>query len=124
MLVDNSLCIGCKACTMACPYEARYFLERLQSYFPGEATPYERSRPTLEHQQGTVEKCTFCVHRLDAGLQPACVDTCPTKARHFGDLEDPESEVSLLSRDPRAVQPSPDWGTDPSVYYLLPYIRQ
>ncbi len=124
VLVDQSHCIGCKACVVACPYEARHFVERTQGYFPGQVTPYEQAGPEGQHEQGTVEKCTFCVHRLEVGLQPACVDTCPAGARHFGDLEDPESEVYRLARDPRAAQPSPEWGTDPSVYYLLPRRRE
>src|SRR5512143_790464 len=74
VLVDYDKCIGCKYCMMACPYDARYVNEEKQA----------------------VDKCTFCVHRLDAGLPPACVETCVGQARHFGDLNDPESEVSKL----------------------------
>ncbi len=124
VLVDQSRCIGCKSCSMACPYEARHFLEAPQTYFPGQVTPFEQARPAEEHPKGTVEKCTFCAHRLEEGLQPACIDTCPAMARYFGDLEDSSSEVYRLAHDPRAVEPSPEWGTKPSVYYLLPYIRE
>ena len=124
VLVDQSCCIGCKACMVACPYGARHYVDRPAVYFPGGVTPFEQIRPPDQHSEGTVGKCTFCAHRLDAGLQPACINTCPTKARYFGDLEDPTSEVYRLSRDPRASQPSPEWGTDPSVYYLRPYVKE
>lgn len=123
VLVDRSRCIGCKTCVLACPYDARSFVDGLATYFPEGPTPYERARPGGEHERGTVEKCTFCVERIAAGLQPACVETCPTKARYFGDLEDAESEVSRLAGGPRAVLPSPEWRTEPSVSYLLPYVR-
>jgi molybdopterin-containing oxidoreductase family iron-sulfur binding subunit len=123
VLVDHSSCIGCKACMVACPYEARHYMEQPAGYFAGSVTAFESARRPDEHPQGTVGKCTFCVHRLEKGLQPACIDTCPAHARFFGDLDDPASEVHRLSKDPRASQPSPEWGTDPSVYYLLPYVR-
>ncbi|HJN88561.1 MAG TPA: 4Fe-4S dicluster domain-containing protein [Dehalococcoidia bacterium] len=124
VLVDPSRCIGCKTCMIACPYEARHYVEQSETYFPGNRTPFEEARPPLEHLSGTVGKCTFCAHRLEVGLQPACIDSCPAKARFFGDLDDPTSEVHHLARDPRAAQPSPEWGTDPSVFYLLPYTRE
>jgi Fe-S-cluster-containing dehydrogenase component len=124
VLVDHERCIGCKACMIACPYEARHYVEPTSGYFPGSTTAFEAARRPDEHPAGTVTKCTFCAHRLAAGLPPACIDTCPTKARHFGDLDEPASEVYRLSRGPRASQPSPEWGTDPSVYYLLPYVRE
>jgi Fe-S-cluster-containing dehydrogenase component len=109
---------------VACPYEARHFVEPSEHYFGDVPTPFERLVAGDRHPRGTVVKCTFCAHRLEAGLQPACIDTCPSMARFFGDLDDPRSEVHRLSKDPRASQPSPEWGTDPSVYYLLPYVRE
>lgn len=124
VLVDDSACIGCKACMVACPYEARHYVERTSGYFAGSCTPFEASRRQDEHPEGTVGKCTFCAHRLEQGLQPACIDTCPAHARFFGDLDDPASEVHRLSRDPRASLPSAEWGTNPSVHYLMPYVRE
>lgn len=124
VLVEHDRCIGCKACMVACPYDARHFVEPTAGYFGTVRTPYEERLGAARHAEGTVVKCTFCAHRLEVGLQPACIDTCPTVARFFGDLDDPHSEVARLARGPRASQPSPEWGTDPSVYYLLPYVRR
>ncbi|MFZ5518835.1 MAG: 4Fe-4S dicluster domain-containing protein [Candidatus Zhuqueibacterota bacterium] len=95
-LVEHSKCIGCKACIAACPYDARYV-----------------------HPEGWVDKCTFCEHRLKEGKLPACVSVCPTRCLYFGDLNQPNSEVSRLlnSRKWKVIQPST--GTGPQVYYLI-----
>jgi tetrathionate reductase subunit B len=96
VVIDNSRCVGCGYCTQACPYGARFMNE-----------------DTL-----TADKCTFCVHRLDAGLLPACVETCVGGARIFGDLNDPDSEVSrLLASQPVQVL-KPAEGTEPRVFYI------
>ena len=73
VLVTHDKCIGCKACLAACPYDARFI-----------------------HPDGYADKCTFCIHRVEHGLDPACVSVCPTHCMHFGDLDDPQSEVSRL----------------------------
>jgi Fe-S-cluster-containing dehydrogenase component len=93
--ITSGLCIGCKACLAACPYDARYV-----------------------HPRGYADKCTFCVHRVKDGLSPACVAVCPTHCMHFGDLDDPHSEVSrlLASRRHHALQP--EVGTGPRIYFL------
>lgn len=96
VVVDNSRCVGCGYCTQACPYGAR---------FVSEATE-------------TADKCTFCVHRVDAGLLPACVETCVGGARIFGDLNDPESEISRLLADMPAQVLKPEQGTNPRVFYI------
>lgn len=115
--VNQDACIGCKACMEACPYEARFFLEDSHSYYPGHLTPFEEVG-YKRHQKGTVSKCNFCVERVERGLEPACVQTCPTEARTFGDLDDPQSEVSCLLRERHAIQLRPEMGTNPSVYYM------
>jgi molybdopterin-containing oxidoreductase family iron-sulfur binding subunit len=71
-----------------------------------------------ERPKGVVEKCTFCVERIDVGQEPFCVETCPIGARVFGDLNDPTSEVSQLVEEGGAVQLLSELGTDPNVYYV------
>lgn len=93
--IDAQLCIGCKACVASCPYGARFI-----------------------HPDGYADKCTFCLHRVAAGQDPACVAVCPTHCMHFGDLDDPASEVSrlLASRQSHVVLPAA--GTRPRVHFL------
>lgn len=109
-------CIGCQSCVKACPYEG------VRSYLDGEPEWY------LEGAQGgwgiatpianTVSKCTLCHGRVEQGLEPACVHVCPGRARIFGDLDDPESEVAKLIAAGSAEQLNPEAGTSPSIYYL------
>ena len=96
VLVDPKKCIACGACIAACPYDARYL-----------------------HPAGYVSKCTFCAHRLEKGKAPACVETCPTYCRTFGDLEDPESPVAkALKAAERVDVLRPEQGTRPKLFYL------
>jgi len=120
VIVDDTMCVGCRYCMMACPYQARYFHAKSREYFPGQGlTPYEKVSYT-KHPTGVVSKCNFCLHRVERGQEPACVANCMAKARYFGDLDDPSSEVSRLIRDRGGYQLHPELGTDPSVYYLPP----
>lgn len=134
-------CIGCRFCTVACPYGVRYFNwnnpqweDTLQEYLnPDQVVGPGNTEGPIPRSKGVVEKCTFCVHRRQkARLQaeaehrpfrpedyvPACVQTCTAKARYFGDLDDPESTVSLLENSPRAFRLLEDVGTHPKVIYL------
>lgn len=96
VVVDNSVCIGCGYCVQACPYDARFI------------------NPLTK----TADKCTFCLHRLEAGLLPACVETCVSGARVFGDLNDPDSTVSKMVADMPTQVLKQTMGTEPQVYYI------
>jgi len=117
VLIDYDKCMGCRYCVIACPYGARYFNGNTTGYFGAELTPYEETK-YQKHSVGVVEKCTFCIDRIEKGKQPLCVETCMTKARYFGDLEDPKSEISQLIRSKHGQQLHPEFDTEPSVYYL------
>ncbi len=119
ILVDDSLCIACRYCIMACPYEARsYNSTRPREYYSGQGlTEYEEVGYET-HPKGSIEKCTFCAHRLREGREPACVATCPPGARIFGDLDDPNSEVSRLVATTLAKPRLEEQGTRPSVFYI------
>lgn len=95
VVVDPQKCTGCKACMAACPYDARLIM----------------------HPGGYIGKCTFCVHRVSEGDDPACVSACPTHAMHFGVLDDPGSTVSrmLSTRDHYVLRP--ETGNEPNVFY-------
>jgi molybdopterin-containing oxidoreductase family iron-sulfur binding subunit len=125
VIVEKEKCMGCKYCIMACPYGARYSVESWESYFPDglELSPYEEfAKKAWEETSGVgvATKCDFCLDRLAEGREPSCVTACPAKARTFGDLDDPESEVSILVRRHRASVLNPELGNKPKVYYLDP----
>jgi len=138
---DYNRCIGCRFCTVACPYGVRYFNWEDPPWSPELARhinpDYVSENGSLEgpavRPKGVVEKCTFCVHRLQKARQsaeaegrefrvedyrPACVQTCTAQARFFGDLEDPNSTVSQLARSTRAFRVLEEVGTHPKVIYL------
>lgn len=118
VLVDHEKCMGCRYCVLACPYEARQSLGRIDNYYGTAArTPYEVLKQK-DLDRGTTVKCDFCVARLEKGRLPACVETCPAQARYFGDLDDPESEVSRLIVVGRGTVLKEELGTKPSVYYI------
>lgn len=116
VLVDYGKCIGCKTCVTGCPYQARTYVAREEHYFPGIPIPYGVEE--LRGIEGVVQKCTFCADRLKAGAVPACVEACPTYCRVFGDLDDPESEVSGLARRQDAFRLLAEKGSEPCVYYI------
>ena len=125
VVVDQDKCMGCKYCIMACPYGARYSVDKWESYFPAgiPLSPYEEFSKKFWAEKsgvGTATKCDFCRDRLDEGKLPACVDACPAHARVFGDLDDPESEVSILLRTHKGTPLNPELGNQPKVYYLEP----
>lgn len=118
--IDQDKCVGCRACMMACPYGNRYFNGERRDYYPGAGpTVYETAR-TLRHPEGVVMKCNFCRDRLAEGELPACVANCASTARYFGDLDDPNSQVSTLIKERGGFTLHPEAGTGPNVYYLPP----
>lgn len=121
VMIDGDKCIGCSSCAVACPYDMRTMLTdemfRKGLFGTGELTPFEE-QGYGRYIAGTAAKCDFCSQRVDAGLPPACVATCPTNARIFGDLDDPDSAPSILIRKRDGRQPLPEKNTRPKVYYV------
>lgn len=93
---DSRRCIGCKACAQACPYNAVY----------------------IDPESGTTAKCSYCSHRVEIGMKPACAVICPQQAIVSGDLDDPHSEISMLLAKERTVVRKPEKGTSPNVFYI------
>ncbi len=114
---DYDKCIGCRMCMSACPYTGvrSFNWEEPQFHFD-----WPIGDPDVPaHQKHTVEKCTFCNNKLAKGEKPACVDICVGRARFFGDLDDPESDVSKALAGREWEQLLPEQGTKPSLYYLV-----
>lgn len=114
---DYDKCIGCRMCMSACPYTGVRSFNWEEPRYPMDFALGDADAP--KHQKHVVEKCIFCYQRLARGETPACMDLCPARARHFGDLDDPNSEVSQLIRERSYEQLLPSEGTKPSVYYLV-----
>ncbi|MCP5265980.1 MAG: 4Fe-4S dicluster domain-containing protein [Burkholderiaceae bacterium] len=107
VLVDRHTCIGCRYCMMACPYKARSFVHE----------PVHDQNPQVPRGKGCVESCTMCVHRIDRGRKPACVESCPNDAILFGDLNAPDSAIAKRIREVATLQIRADLGLDPGVRY-------
>jgi Fe-S-cluster-containing dehydrogenase component len=119
VVVDYDWCMGCRYCQAACPYHARHFNFARPSIEPDRINPAQAYLSNRLRPVGVVEKCTFCLQRTRQGRYPACVEACPTGARKFGNLNDPNSEVR------RIVASKPVWvlkeelGTVPRFYYFF-----
>ena len=109
VLVDRHRCIGCRYCVMACPFDARFFVD---------AETHD-NRSYMPRGKGTAEGCTLCVHRLDAGHPPACVEACAGAggAMLFGDLHDPGSDISQALRARASTALRTELGLEPAIRY-------
>lgn len=133
VLINYDRCIGCRYCMSACPYGVRQFnwastkkskeaAKYRQDYGYGYPDPHFDKDGSLvyapDRPKGVVEKCTFCIQYIDNGELPACVRACPSRARIFGDLDDPSSEVSRLVKERQSFRLLEELGTQPKVFYL------
>jgi len=110
VLVDKHICIGCRYCMMACPYKARSFIHE----------KVENQKPHAPRGMGTVESCNLCVKRVDEGKLPACVEACKNAGHNailFGDLKDPNSEISQKLQKVSSTTLRADMGLNPGVRY-------
>jgi len=119
-VVDYDWCIGCRYCEAACPYWARRF------NFTKPSIPKDRLNPHMAYlgnrprRQGVMEKCHFCIQRSRAGRYPACLEVCPAGARKFGNILDPNSEVSYILKSKRVfIQLKEEMGTSPRFFYYF-----
>ena len=113
---DYDKCIGCRYCMVACPYSGvRQFNWKKPEYAIEVAMGNASVKP---HQSNVVEKCTFCSHLLARDMKPACIDACPNRARIFGDIDDPNSDVSKAMRGRNHIHLLEEKATKPSIYYL------
>lgn len=130
ILIDYDRCVGCRLCMIACPYDSCVYTEKIDLPTPLPLLKREVRSNYQILKAKAVSKCTFCVHRIDRAKEtgkmpgkdpevtPICVNTCVGHARYFGDLDDPESEVSKLMNSDRAFVLYEEAGSKPSVYYL------
>lgn len=114
---DYDKCIGCRMCIAACPYTGVRSFNWEEPKFAFDFAIGDAN--VSPHKKHVVEKCTMCWHRLAKGLQPACIELCPGRARFWGDLNDPDSEVSQLIATRGYKRLLEDRGTEPNVYYLV-----
>jgi len=114
VMVDPERCMGCRACAMACPYDARYEV----TYADIDTGKAFYGAEDLQRRVPSMDKCSFCAHRVDKGMQPACVETCVGSARQFGDLDDPNDPVTHLVASGIARPLMAHLGTRPNVYYI------
>ena len=130
VLVDQDRCRGTGACVSACPYGNIILNRSEDDWYLDSSERYEKDFVKLRLKPNVARKCTYCAHRVDQGLKPACVVACPTTARIFGDLEDPTSDITTyIAEQKEATRRSPfhlipEAGTKPAGCYLGPMSQQ
>jgi Fe-S-cluster-containing dehydrogenase component len=117
-VIDYDWCIGCRYCMAACPYWARRFNWSAPEVPAAEVNPDQHYLGNRARKKGVVEKCTFCIHRTRQGRLPACAEACPTGARVFGNLLDPDSEIRWVLANKRVFRLKEDLKTEPRFWYF------
>lgn len=118
VVVDYDWCIGCRYCMAACPYWARRFNWSEPVVPAAEVNPNQHYLGNRARKKGVVEKCTFCIQRTREGRLPACVEACPTGARVFGNLLDPDSEIRWVLENKPVFRLKEELYTDPRFWYF------
>jgi molybdopterin-containing oxidoreductase family iron-sulfur binding subunit len=119
VVVDYDWFIGCRYCIAACPYYGRRFNWNNPQVPLDEMTKKQHYLGNRMRSRGQTEKCTFCVQRSREGRLPACVEACPTGARVFGNLLDPNSEIRFVLKHKKVFRLKEDLGTDPKFWYFI-----
>jgi Fe-S-cluster-containing dehydrogenase component len=119
VVIDYDWCIGCRYCEAACPYWARRFNWSEPQVPAEEINPDQHYLGNRLRGKGVMEKCTFCIQRSREGRLPACVEACPTGARVFGNLLDPDSEIRWVIENKKVFRLKEDLGTEPKFWYFM-----
>jgi len=119
VVVDYDWCIGCRYCAAACPYWARRFNWNKPKIPKDEINPNTHYLSNRPRPSGVMEKCTFCLQRTRKGRYPACLEACPTGARKFGNLLDPDSEIQYILRNKRVFRLKEELNTQPNFWYYM-----
>lgn len=118
-VIDYDWCIGCRYCEAACPYWARRFNWSEPEVPAEDLNPKQHYLGNRMRKKGVMEKCTFCLQRSREGLNPACVEACPTGARVFGNLLDPDSEIRWVIENKKVFRFKEELGTEPKFWYFM-----
>ena len=118
VVIDYDWCIGCRYCMAACPYWARRFNWNKPTLPKGDINPVTHYLGNRPREQGVMEKCTFCIQRTRKGRLPACLVACPTGARIFGNLLDPDSEIRYVLENKTVFRLKEELGTEPKFWYF------
>ena len=119
IVIDYDWCIGCRYCQAACPYWARRFNWAEPKLSNEQENGKQHYLSNRKRKQGVMEKCTFCLQRTRKGENPACVEACPTGARVFGNLLDPQSEIRKIIASQRLFRLKEELGTEPKFWYYM-----